>query len=152
MQHYSVFSISQFNFIACGCQTPGSTSNTCSNDGKCICNIGYEGDKCSECTSEYYKTQAGCTGIIVMVDLMCLNKLLADFCMIYKILGSVAAVFLEIYWKLQRTVFENTCKWLFLDFMYLRMSWCWYLRFHTVSHFLVFIVTFIFLQSPNRFC
>ena len=57
-----------------------------------------------------------------MVDLMCLNKLLADFCMIYKILGSVAAVFLEIYWKLQRTVFENTCEWLFLDFMYLCIS------------------------------
>ena len=70
MQNYSVFFTSQFNFIACGCQTPGSTSNTCSNDGKCTCNIGYEGDKCSECASEYFKTQAGCSGtIFVMVYL-----------------------------------------------------------------------------------
>ena len=93
LQHYSVFFfISRFNFIACGCQTPGSTSNTCSNDGKCTCNIGYEGDKCSECTIEYYKTAAGCSGTIVTVDLMCLNKPLADFCMIRKILGSVCCL------------------------------------------------------------
>ena len=88
MQSNSVFFTSQFNFIACGCQTPGSTSNTCSNNGKCTCNIGYEGDKCSECANEYFMTPAGCSGtIFVMVYLMCLNKQLADFCMFYKILG-----------------------------------------------------------------
>ena len=70
---------------------PGSKSYACSKDGKCTCKIGYEGDKCSECANEYYKTQAGCTGIIFMFGLMCLSLQLAvaDFCMIHKVLGSV---------------------------------------------------------------
>ena len=91
VQHYKVFLISQFNFIACGCQSPGSKSNKCINDGKCTCKFGYKGDKCSECANEYYKTQAGCTGTIIMVDLMCLSlqKAVANFCMIHKVLGSV---------------------------------------------------------------
>lgn len=55
--------------------------------GKCTCNIGYEGDKCSECTNEYYKTQAGCSGTTVMVYLMRLNMQLADFWMFQKFSG-----------------------------------------------------------------
>ena len=70
---------------------PGSKSYTCSNDGKCTCNVGYEGHKCSECANEYYKTQAGCSGTIIVVDVMCLSlpQDVADFCKIHKVLGSV---------------------------------------------------------------
>ena len=134
MQHYSVFFISQFNFIVCDCQTPGSTSNTCSNDGRCTCNIGYEGDKCSECTNEYYKTQAGCSGTIVMVGLMCFSKLLAGFCMIHKILGSVSCC-------LFGNILEITvhCFWEHLQMVISRL--------HVSIYFMMLISTFSHIQS-----
>ena len=85
--------IYEFNFIACGCQTPGSKSNACDNNGKCTCSTGYDGDKCSKCKSSYYKTLGGCSGTSVMVDFMCLSlqKAVVDFCMIQKVLGSVCS-------------------------------------------------------------
>ena len=121
VQHYSVFLIFQFNFIACSCQRPGSKHYTCRNDGKCTCQIGYKGDKCSECTSKYYKTQAGCSGTIIMIDLMCLSlqEAVADFCMIRKVLGSVCCRLFGKILEITAHIFGNTCKWLLLDIMYL---------------------------------
>ena len=157
MQSNSVFFTSQFNFIACGCQTPGSTSNTCSNNGKCTCNIGYEGDKCSECANEYFMTPAGCSGtIFVMVYLMCLNKQLADFCMFYKILGLACC-------RLFGNILEITalCSGEHLQMVTSRLHVspyfiCKYLRFRMVNQSFSCINFFatspsFFHLTPNRF-
>ena len=91
MPHYLVFLILQFIFIACGCQALGSRSNVCDNDGKCICSIGYDGDKCNKCKNNYYETQGGCSGTSIVVNLMCLSlqQAVKDLCTIYKVLGSI---------------------------------------------------------------
>ena len=46
---------------ACECDLLGSSDLQCSEDGSCMCNAGYFGMKCNECSSDhYYDPIVGC--------------------------------------------------------------------------------------------
>lgn len=100
-----------FNFLACSCETPGSRSNMCDNDGKCTCNAGYHGDKCSTCTNRFYMSQSGCLGISVMIALM--FEFIASSCsfyivMIHIMLGSVCCCLSGIIMKITAHIISRT--------------------------------------------
>ena len=56
------------SFAACGCDTRGTKNNkdTCTN-GKCDCEVGYIGNKCDDCKTEYFRNNLGkCQGKIYL--------------------------------------------------------------------------------------
>ena len=67
-------------FIACNCYASGSQSASCaSNSGKCTCNAGYDGQRCSQCAKGFYKilhnSQDLCLGINPLVEFICFSWL-----------------------------------------------------------------------------
>ena len=63
--------INFFNFIACNCDTAGSSDAACDNNGRCSCRTGYVGGKCDVCARGLYKKWNGfryiCSGISALV-------------------------------------------------------------------------------------
>lgn len=43
------------NCMPCACDTTGSTSTSCSADGKCNCLVNFGGKQCNQCSPGFYK-------------------------------------------------------------------------------------------------
>ena len=51
-------------FLACNCDTNGTDDISCSSNGICNCNEGYDGVKCNLCATGYFQNVNGiCQGI-----------------------------------------------------------------------------------------
>ena len=102
---------------------PGSLRIRCDSDGKCACNTGYHGDKCSECTNGFYKTQSGSSVPSVMIDLM--FEFIASSCRFLhgnesqNFSFSLLSSFCHDTENYSAPNFENPGKWLLLEFLYL---------------------------------
>ena len=48
----------------CNCHSTGADGTTCSPNGQCTCNTGYEGLDCSQCTADHYDSSGVCLGKI----------------------------------------------------------------------------------------
>ena len=61
----------------------GSQSASCAGNGKCKCNAGYEGQRCSQCSKGFYmkwlNSQYTCLGINALVVVICSTWLQFSF-------------------------------------------------------------------------
>ena len=77
--HIKVVTVFNFilHFYSLQLFVTGSQSASCNGNGKFTCNVGYEGQKCSQCAKGFYmkwlNSQYLCSGINTLVALICLT-------------------------------------------------------------------------------
>lgn len=98
------------NFIACICSNAGSKTPTCDGNLTCICNTGYEGDKCSICTTGFYKTyndfQHVCSGISASVVLI--YEILLQLTQSFGDYGVFELNIVKWSWKILKAIRDDT--------------------------------------------
>ena len=59
----------KFHILACGCDTQGSTKESCSSNGMCTCKTNVDGRTCDLCQSNYtIRPFPDCTGEHYMIN------------------------------------------------------------------------------------